>query len=707
MATGKALNGKPDAGNPHVRFDEGEVAPAATPRRGSLLYKNHIARKGTTERVLVQVLLTIPLIVGAAATYTETELRWGSTAGGDLADPTNWKTTDGVSLSADVDLNYSTSKGYWGQFRGLGNRMVPVTLSRDLYLNRIDFWSAGTTFNFDLGGHTLRFYADSDVTFTMRYNEKGQKISLENGTIDFTGAKRKQLCPGADESVVTFGSGIILSNCTEVAFRGGTGTVHAGAKLTGGLNTGPTASSLFQPVDLTVSGDDTVVDSRVNPWTLGNKANCSNGTVRIENGATVIDAARLVYGYNSCNGAAYIDDAWVSCVSGGFGVGYGVSATNNTLTVCNGSHVIVSNRVTTQEGKFAVVVGRKGGGSTLRITGAGTRLESIDNVNFKMSDRGCASVVVGHMSDGNLFHVTDGAMVDLSSMLLVGTPRASGYRASSRNNRMLFDGGAKVNASGVILGQTGTRTSSQTEGYDQTCFFSNNVCTVSGGAALKLSSAGICVAAEENVDDSAFIVTGEGTSVTSALAQVGLYGVSNRLEVTDGGFLWIMRESNSDGLELGGATAADSLVRAIGGTLVLPKGTLAFKGAAAGRNATLEVGDGACVTSKYWTVAGTGNRLVARTPFVKGKAARVYVEQGVTLDAASFSVDVSEAPGVPRSAGKIVLMEVGAGKTINISDATLAAWRTAVAGKGVRLDLSSDKRRLTMSIPRGMIVRFH
>ena len=61
MTTGKALDGKPYAGNPHVRFDEGEVAPcteeaslrrvhcrrqpegrasvcAATPRRGSLLY---------------------------------------------------------------------------------------------------------------------------------------------------------------------------------------------------------------------------------------------------------------------------------------------------------------------------------------------------------------------------------------------------------------------------------------------------------------------------------------------------------------------------------------------------------------------------------------------------------------------------------------------------------------------------------------------
>ena len=38
MTTGKALNGKPYAGNPHVRFDDGEVASAATPRRGSLLY---------------------------------------------------------------------------------------------------------------------------------------------------------------------------------------------------------------------------------------------------------------------------------------------------------------------------------------------------------------------------------------------------------------------------------------------------------------------------------------------------------------------------------------------------------------------------------------------------------------------------------------------------------------------------------------------
>ena len=38
MTKREALNGKPYAGNPHVRFDEGENASATTSRCGSLLY---------------------------------------------------------------------------------------------------------------------------------------------------------------------------------------------------------------------------------------------------------------------------------------------------------------------------------------------------------------------------------------------------------------------------------------------------------------------------------------------------------------------------------------------------------------------------------------------------------------------------------------------------------------------------------------------
>ena len=39
VTKGEALSGKPYAGNPHVRFDEGKSAQAATSRRGALLYK--------------------------------------------------------------------------------------------------------------------------------------------------------------------------------------------------------------------------------------------------------------------------------------------------------------------------------------------------------------------------------------------------------------------------------------------------------------------------------------------------------------------------------------------------------------------------------------------------------------------------------------------------------------------------------------------
>ena len=47
--------GTPYAGNPHVRFDEGEVAPAATPRRGSLLYKKLTMMIGAAAVVVVAI----------------------------------------------------------------------------------------------------------------------------------------------------------------------------------------------------------------------------------------------------------------------------------------------------------------------------------------------------------------------------------------------------------------------------------------------------------------------------------------------------------------------------------------------------------------------------------------------------------------------------------------------------------------------------
>ena len=56
--TNAILRGKPDAGNPHVRFDEGEVA-SAKPRRGSLLYK---LKLGLLPKLFIA--LAIGIVVG-------------------------------------------------------------------------------------------------------------------------------------------------------------------------------------------------------------------------------------------------------------------------------------------------------------------------------------------------------------------------------------------------------------------------------------------------------------------------------------------------------------------------------------------------------------------------------------------------------------------------------------------------------------------
>ena len=85
--TNAAPRGKPDAGNPHVRFDEGEVAPAATPRRGSLLYD----KKQMVGLRACRVAALGAWSLAALAGHGATDGTWASaTDGGSWADPANW-----------------------------------------------------------------------------------------------------------------------------------------------------------------------------------------------------------------------------------------------------------------------------------------------------------------------------------------------------------------------------------------------------------------------------------------------------------------------------------------------------------------------------------------------------------------------------------------------------------------------------------------
>ena len=89
MTTGKALDGKPYAGNPHVRFDEVEVASAATPRRGSLLYKT---------KTILAAMMAASFALGSLADAKT--LTWNGASGASW-EGANW--LDGETPSEWVD----------------------------------------------------------------------------------------------------------------------------------------------------------------------------------------------------------------------------------------------------------------------------------------------------------------------------------------------------------------------------------------------------------------------------------------------------------------------------------------------------------------------------------------------------------------------------------------------------------------------------
>lgn len=79
MATGKALIVKPSAGNPHVRFEEGEVALSATLRRGSLLCKMNRRRNLARSIILGVAVAMATRLAAAVAMPANTCIVSGST----------------------------------------------------------------------------------------------------------------------------------------------------------------------------------------------------------------------------------------------------------------------------------------------------------------------------------------------------------------------------------------------------------------------------------------------------------------------------------------------------------------------------------------------------------------------------------------------------------------------------------------------------
>ena len=69
--TNAVLSGKPDAGNPHVRFDEGEVSLAATPRRGSLLYNTKDVACADNRIKKLYMCFILPMVCASSVVFAD------------------------------------------------------------------------------------------------------------------------------------------------------------------------------------------------------------------------------------------------------------------------------------------------------------------------------------------------------------------------------------------------------------------------------------------------------------------------------------------------------------------------------------------------------------------------------------------------------------------------------------------------------------
>ena len=148
--TNAILKGKPYAGNPHVRFDEGEVA-SEKPRRGSLLYKTPTKR--TAHRLVAVLAIALAFATGGAS----------------AADPYYW--TGATSADYNTAENWSSNHvavapcaPYWRW------PSTPMYFeAADIVSYRIEFgqdsYARGTwTINAGTETQPLEFYCANDKT---------------------------------------------------------------------------------------------------------------------------------------------------------------------------------------------------------------------------------------------------------------------------------------------------------------------------------------------------------------------------------------------------------------------------------------------------------------------------------------------------------------------------------------------------------------
>ena len=627
-------------------------------------------------------------LAAAVAHGTETELKWKSATGGDISDVANWSgVPEGVT-----DISYDASTGYFGVFSGFGAKTLNLTLSKDFWFNRYYFQSAGTVHDFDLRGHTLKWRGDKTSQVYVNDNQHNQKITFRNGALDFYTAARRELVVPSEGSVLTF-----------------LGTDEEPLSIFG---------SAFVPRP---SKGGKIVFTNTVARACQIKMSDGVGTIVLTGPKTEI-----------CH---YLNDYAGVGVTGGGGA---------TLMLENGATYDVINSSGSQ--KADILVGGTGsGGNTFIVAGEGSYLCS---TNRGASDPGVASLVVGYQTNSNRLHVTDHASVKLSSKLLVGNPISDTTRGSASWNFIRIDSNAVVTAADIIIGQRANR---DNYAYTQPMpSFVSNVCVIADGARVSLNQDGIKVGTEFTVSDSAVRITNKAY-VSMCKSYVGTAGVSNRLDVMDGGVLYGKEQGTAWGLFVGGTASTGTVVSVDGGILALTNDILRMSGSAPGHETRLLLRNGGDVFVRYLETMNAGNRIeiddstltintegefpcggdgTVTLAFSGSNPKLVYknVHVGGSTEKFSFgtgvhfafkppqggfasapvcskgrdititgtpTMSIDETEFVKEGGGTTVLFDAGAGKQVAISDEALASFRASLGENGSRLRLSADKQTLS------------
>ena len=647
----------------------------------------------------ITALSSVCFVAVSAFGYTSNEIDWKSNAAdGNLASAANWsKVPDGVT---DISYNMTTDTGYWGMF-AIGSKTFNLYISEPFTFDRLYFQGSNSKYNIDLGGNTLTLRGAATYELTTHASYKPQKVIVTNGDIAFSKSTRREFRAQGEGNVITIA-----------------GTEERPVTISGGT---------FKPTAT------------------------SNGELVFSNTVFASGANVMLNGGPGCKISFLgLNTKLAHTVSGYFGLGD--STSSNTLVIAQGAKVLADNANTGH--KNSITVGETGNCNTLVVAGEGTVLSN-SNRTAKSNE---ASIAVGKRSDGNFLHVTDGAELNLTAHIVIGNPQTDANRGSSANNRVRIDTNAVVYASGLRIGQRSSNGSGDAS-------FASNVCEVAKNAKVYIKDnaegrdESIRLATMSDVNYSAMSIS-EDAQVFAKYAQIGLYGISNRMDVVSGGMFVSTSSATSDaGLLVGGVGSTGTVFNVDGGIVALTNTLFAMRGSSAGSRTLMRIANGADVCAQFVSVTNVGNRieidnatltvrtrgrfpntddssvvlafsgthpLLAYEDVSHGSVAKNfsfnagaslefvipaggYAEapiksaNGITV-AGLESATIDAAAFLAAGGDEQVLMDAGVG-TISIDAASMQVLKAA-AGRRLNIKLTDGGRRLVSSLKKGFVLTY-